>query len=97
VQVLVNLLEGGTPGFSAPVGFGVNADPNFVASADFDNDGTFDVVTANSDSGDTGGSVTVLLNSPPPVPCGADFDGGGYIGFGDMVEVLLAWGPCEEA
>ncbi len=29
-----------------------------------------------------------------PQPCPADFDGSGDVGFGDLVQLLSAWGPC---
>ena len=67
VQVFLNIsVESSELVFGEPIAFGIDADPNFVASADFNNDGLIDLVTVNDDDGPTGGSVTVLLNNPPP-------------------------------
>jgi hypothetical protein len=30
-----------------------------------------------------------------PRPCPADVNGNGGVGFGDVVGILLAWGPCD--
>ncbi len=74
IQVLENLINGGGGAplggnelaFGPPIAFSVGADPNFVVSADFNGDGVFDLVTVNADADQvTGGSVTVLLASPP--------------------------------
>jgi hypothetical protein len=93
VQVIENL--GAMPGdllFDAPVSYGVNGDPNFLASADFNADGFPDLVTVNDDLGPTGGSVTVLLTSPP---CPWDIDGDGIAtNINDLLLLLAAWGPC---
>ncbi|MHC4416240.1 MAG: FG-GAP repeat domain-containing protein [Planctomycetota bacterium] len=66
VQVLVNLL-GERLMFGPPIGFSVDADPKFVVGGRMNDDDLSDVVTANADDGPSGGSVTVLLNSPSPV------------------------------
>ncbi len=97
VQVLANITSGiGEVEFQLPLEFSVNADPNFVANADFNADELPDIVTANTDDGKTGGSVTVLLNDPPPLPepCPADFDNSGDVGVKDLLVLLGAWGPC---
>jgi hypothetical protein len=75
VQVLANLLESGELVFEAdPDAFDVSADPNFVVSADFNDDGLADLVTVNADDGQTDGSVTVLLADPIPFSAGVAFD-----------------------
>ncbi len=99
VQVLTNITSGiGEVEFQLPLEFSVNADPNFVASADFNADELPDIVTANTDDGKTGGSVTVLLNDSPPLPepCPADFDNSGDVGVKDLLVLLGAWGPCPK-
>jgi hypothetical protein len=75
VQVLANRLESGELVFDEdPDAFGVSADPNFVVSADFNDDGLADLVTVNADDGETDGSVTVLLADPIPVSPPVAFD-----------------------
>ena len=99
VQVLANITSGiGEVEFQLPLEFSVNADPNFVANADFNADELPDIVTANTDDGKTGGSVTVLLNDSPPLPepCLADFDNSGDVGVKDLLFLLGAWGPCPK-
>ncbi len=97
VQVLANITSGiGEAEFQLPLEFSVNADPNFVANGDFNADELPDIVTANTDDGQTGGSVTVLLNDPPPLPkpCPWDLDGSGDVGVSDFLDLLGNWGPC---
>jgi len=96
VQVFENRLEGGQNlEFDEPVAFSVNADPNFVSSGDFNNDGLPDLVTVNEDDGESGGSVTVLLNNPPADPCPGDINGDGFVNINDLLVLLGSWGPCE--
>jgi hypothetical protein len=96
VQVFENRLDGGDMvDFDEPVAFSVNADPNFVSNGDFNNDGFPDLVTVNEDEGGSGGSVSVLINNPAPVPCPGDFNGDGYVNVVDMLELLASWGPCD--
>jgi hypothetical protein len=96
VQVFENRLDGGDiVVFDEPVAFSVNADPNFVSNGDFNNDGFPDLVTVNEDEGGSGGSVSVLINNPAPVPCPGDFNGDGYVNVVDMLELLASWGPCD--
>jgi hypothetical protein len=97
VRVLENFGPSGVPGttviLGTPLGFAVGADPNYVVSADFDEDGLTDLATANDDpAGPTGGSVSVLLN----LACQADTDGTSDVGFADLTNVLVNWGPCPE-
>jgi hypothetical protein len=92
VQVLANITSGiGEAEFDFPLEFSVDADPNFVAIADFDVNGFPDIVTANTDDGETtaGGSVTVLLNDPP---CPWDLDGDEDVGVKDLLSLLGSWG-----
>jgi hypothetical protein len=96
VQVFENRLDGGDiVDFDDPVAFSVNADPNFVSNGDFNNDGFSDLVTVNEDDGASGGSVSVLINNPAPVPCPGDFNDDGYVNIVDMLELLASWGPCD--
>ena len=93
IQILQNIgTQVGEVAFSTPVSFGVDADPQFVLNADFNLDELQDLVTANEDELPGSGSVTVLLNTPPPCP--ADLDGGGSVGIVDFLMLLGAWGPC---
>ncbi|MCP3904708.1 MAG: hypothetical protein GY715_13865, partial [Planctomycetes bacterium] len=80
--------------FTLPEAFDALADPNFVATADFDGDGVVDVVTVNNDEGPSGGSVTVFL-SVPPVACPADLSGNDAVDFADILSIIAAWGPCS--
>jgi len=94
VQVLRN--TGLSPGdliFEAPIAFSVgeNADPNFVVSADFNEDGAYDLVTVNDDDTPSGGSVTVLLND---VPCPGDVNFDDQTTVDDFLILLAHWGPC---
>ncbi len=94
VQIVENL--GTSPGdltFGSPITLAVGADPNFLATADFNSDGLVDLVTVNNDQDEpTGGSVTVLLNAPPPCP--AEIDGDGVVDVIDLLALLAGWGPC---
>ncbi len=91
VQVLQNPLGGPfTVSFAVPVG----GDANFVVKGLFNNDGLEDLVTVNADNGPTGGSVSVLLNSPStgnpvcPWDCG---NGDGSVGTADFLALLGQW------
>jgi len=98
IQVLENqtgAAVGESISFGNPVAFGVGADPNFVANADFNTDGLSDLVTINLDeNAPDGGSVTVLLNDPPSPPCEGDFNGDGFVNIVDLLEMFMNWGPC---
>ena len=37
-----------------------------------------------------------VLDVDAPLPCPADIDGDGQVAFGDILEILSAWGPCQE-
>ena len=102
VQVLLNQrgdglpLGGGT--FGDPIAFGVDAEPNFVVTADMDGNGADDMITANTDG--MGGSVTTLLNVIEPVTCLGDCAGDdGVVSILDFLAVLGEWGqvgsPCD--
>jgi hypothetical protein len=45
-----------------------------------------------------GACLFLPLAGPPagmcPVPCTGDVDGDGAVAVGDLVAVILAWGPC---
>jgi hypothetical protein len=95
VQVFRNIgQETGDLIFDGPTAYSVDAAPNFVVSADFNNDGLIDLVTVNNDDeGPTGGSVTVLLNNPPTPACPWDVDGDGEVtNVSDFLLLLAAWG-----
>ena len=94
VQVLRNTaLSPGDLVFEEPIAFSVgeNADPNFVVSADFNDDEANDLVTVNDDDTATGGSVTVLLND---VPCPSDINLDEQTAIDDFLILLEHWGPC---
>jgi hypothetical protein len=79
VEVLENFAElGGAPlgsvSFGLPEAFSVDADPNFVVSADLNADFLFDLVTVNADISPSGGSVTALLSNPDPIALPASLD-----------------------
>ena len=74
--------------FEEPIAFGVDADPNFVVSTDFNGDSVFDLVTVNADDGETGGSVTALIN----VQCPWDLDENEAVGTSDLLMLLAQWG-----
>ncbi|MCP3905996.1 MAG: hypothetical protein GY715_20420 [Planctomycetes bacterium] len=38
--------------------------------------------------------VEFLFAHPKPAPCPADLDGSGDVGFGDILAIIGAWGPC---
>ena len=68
--------------FAAPIVFIVNAEPNVVLSADLNGDGRHDLITGNLDDGGTGGSISVLINSPSVL-----WDQGNYaVGAGAFVD-----------
>ena len=94
VQIIENIAtQRDEVAFDDAVAFGVEADPNFVLNADFNNDTLQDLVTTNADDGASGGSVTVLLNAPTPI-CAGDLDGGGAVGITDFLQLLANWGSC---
>ena len=70
VQVLQNTIGASAGGvfFDPPVAFSVDADPNFVVTADLDQDGAFDLVTVTEDS------VSVLLGEPAAISFPASLD-----------------------
>ncbi|MCP3906108.1 MAG: hypothetical protein GY715_20995 [Planctomycetes bacterium] len=70
------------------------ADPNDVELADFNNDGLMDVSTVNTESGATGGSVTVFL-SVVEEACIEDLNGNGSVDFADILQVIGGWGACD--
>jgi hypothetical protein len=80
--------------FDAPVAFGVEADPNYVVSDDFNNDELNDLVTVNSVvTMREAGSVAVLLNSPPTPACPWDVDDNGEVtSVTDFLQLLEEWG-----
>ncbi len=89
VQVLQNIgIDTGDLVFEGPIAFGVDADPNFVVNTDFNEDGVFDLVTVNADEGETGGSVTALIN----IQCPWDLDDSGTVGVSDLLALLALWG-----
>ncbi len=95
VQVLRNI--GVVPGeviFAERQIFTVGAIPNFGLAVDLDRNGLEDLITANdTESGQTGGSVTTLLNSGTSLTgCVEDLDGDGAVGTTDLITLLGAWG-----
>jgi len=55
---------------------------------DFDNDGDLDIALID----ELADVVILMVNSS--IPCIADIDGSGSVGFADLTAVLAAWGPC---
>jgi hypothetical protein len=94
VQVFRNLGQAvGELIFDGPEAFSVDAEPKYVVNADFNNDTLNDLVTVNDDDGPTGGSVTVLLNSPATPACPWDMDGNGEVtNVSDFLQMLGWWG-----
>ncbi|MHC4220730.1 MAG: FG-GAP-like repeat-containing protein, partial [Planctomycetota bacterium] len=82
--------------FDVPVAFGVgvNEDANYVVAADMNEDTALDLVTVNGKFVGSGGSVSVLLNSPPPAPCPWDCQptSDGAVGVADFLAMLAQWG-----
>ena len=88
VQVIQNVgVDPGELFFDDPLAFGVDADPNFVVSADFNEDFIQDLVTVNADEGASGGSVTVLIN----VQCPWDLDESGTVSTTDLLMLFAQW------
>jgi hypothetical protein len=81
------------PVFGSPVFLDIADDPVWILNADMNDDNAPDVVTANQS--DSGGSVTVLLNTsegfPPrcPADCG---DNDKIVGIIDFLALLSQWG-----
>jgi T5SS/PEP-CTERM-associated repeat protein len=75
---------------------GLGQDPILVLSDDIDGDGDEDLVTVNESVAGPGpggvASIAVLLN----LACPEDVDEDGTVGFGDLLAILAAWGPCLE-
>ena len=76
-----------------PFSFDVGAEPNAVVTADVDDDGLPDLLTANTDAQSGGGSVTVLINDSV---CIGDVAGNGNVGFDDLLLMISVWGPCPD-
>jgi hypothetical protein len=99
IRLKTNTIPGNTS-FDPPLSFVIDATPAFLATADFNEDGETDLVTANTDSGssaggDRGGSVTVLLNSPSSLQTlPGDVTGDGVVDGADLSAVIAAWGAC---
>jgi hypothetical protein len=93
VIVLQNIADtAGEIAFAAPQALSVDADPNFVLAADMNGDPALDLVTVNADDGDTGGSVSVLLNTTPVSACPWDTGGDGNVNIVDFLNLLALWG-----
>jgi hypothetical protein len=95
VQVLENQgspvagFAGVPPVFGTPLAIDVQADPNFVLHADFDDNGFDDLVTVDANETTTG-SVTVILNDPV---CPGDIDLNEIVDINDVLDLLAQWGP----
>jgi hypothetical protein len=83
------LLNNGDGTFAAHVTYGAGNGPWSVAIGDLDGDVDLDLAVANELSDD----VSMLRNDCTP-PCHADLDGSGEVAFGDLLDLLAAWGPC---
>jgi len=94
LQILENRVDAGL-GFSLdpPVSFDPLADANYNVTVDLDGDGLLDVATLNDAGGST--SVSVFLSNVN-VPCSGDLDGGGTVGFGDILIIIANWGVCPQ-
>jgi hypothetical protein len=106
VLVLQNIAdEPDEVALGVPVAFGVGAgnDPNYVLTADINEDDPLDIVTVNVGGGKEGGSVSVLLSlaAGPPCPCDCQPDPDGMVGVSDFLSLLAQWGgpgscDCED-
>jgi hypothetical protein len=85
VSVLRNISAGeGAVNFAPPVNFAVGDNPYFVATADFDNDGKFDIAVVNHFSD----SVSILKNNSSAT---------GQIGFEPKVDFSVGSNPTSLA
>jgi hypothetical protein len=89
IRVLMNR---GDLTFDPALAFGAGDEPVAAAVGDMDGDGRPDVVTADRKIGGVP-SASVLINRTPSA-CPEDLDGSGGVGFGDVLTVIGAWGPC---
>jgi hypothetical protein len=97
VLVLQNIADDpGEVALGVPVAFGVGAgnDPNYVLTADINEDDALDIVTVNASDVPTGGSVSVLLGAveAPPCPCDCEPIPDGTVDVGDFLALLSQWG-----
>jgi hypothetical protein len=87
--------------FGQPAAFGAGLDtkPNSVVAADMNEDTALDLVTVNGKVADSGGSVSVLLNSTAaPCPCDCADPSDGTVNVVDFLALIGDWGgagPCD--
>jgi hypothetical protein len=83
----------------AAFGAGPNTKPNSVVAADMNEDTALDLVTVNGKVADSGGSVSVLLNSTAaPCPCDCADPSDGTVNVVDFLALIGDWGgtgPCD--
>ena len=81
--------------FDTPFAIPIPDGPNFVTTADFNQDELQDLVTVNSAAG--AGTVSVILNEQPTEDaCPADLNDDGFVNISDLLVLLTAWGPCPD-
>jgi len=94
--------------FAAAADLDAGADPVFLLTGDVDQDTDEDLIAVNGDlggasplagpgaeaaDGPTPGAVNTLVNMDV-LPCPGDLDGSAEVGFGDILNIIGAWGAC---
>ncbi|MCP3905246.1 MAG: hypothetical protein GY715_16595 [Planctomycetes bacterium] len=99
IQVLRNDQSGPQLVFATAELLDAGTDPLIVLAGDVVGNPTEDLVVVNGSVGDAAadgpgpatGEASILWNCP------ADLDGSGDVGFGDILAIINAWGPCDMA
>ena len=94
VKIYVN---NGSDFFNSEESLTTGAEPKFCAVADFDLDGSLDVVSADSHPGFDWSSLTIHRNSTDSVDatCDGDISCDGRIGVDDLLGVISGWGQID--
>ncbi|MCP3904482.1 MAG: VCBS repeat-containing protein [Planctomycetes bacterium] len=77
--------------FADAVPYGTAIGPSGLDTGDLNGDGAPDIVVGvNSED-----VLSIFIGlCVPEAPCPSDLDGSGDVGFGDILQVIGAWGPC---